>query len=287
MSVTDDRNDALILKALRKPGPLLTVELRPPPRGLDHTSSRAAWMDLHHSLGHLTREQLFVFLTDSAVGAAEEESLAYVGTNVDGSVDLRRVIPILTCKHTLEYCESFASRAESHGFDALTVLGGDKSVDPPRCVPHGRDLREILRTRVPGLALGGWANPHRDAAKQAGYITASDSYAEFALSQVVSHHSLQGVAALLEALDRSDTSVPMVFGVFFYRSANPATLATLSQFLPVPARELTKEFESASAEEICARTIRELRSEGAEKVYVSNLGNRGAENRLARILEAV
>ncbi|SVB24175.1 uncharacterized protein METZ01_LOCUS177029, partial [marine metagenome] len=54
MSVTDDRNDALILKALRKPGPLLPVELRPPPRGLDHTSSRAAWMDLHHSLGHLT-----------------------------------------------------------------------------------------------------------------------------------------------------------------------------------------------------------------------------------------
>ena len=92
---------------------------------------------------------------------------------------------------------------------------------------------------------------------------------------------------MLEALDRSDTSVPMVFGVFFYRSANPATLATLSQFLPVPARELTKEFENASAEEICARTIRELRSEGAEKVYVSNLGNRGAENRLARILEAV
>lgn len=287
MSVTDDRNDALILKALRKPGPLVTVELRPPPRGLDHTSSRVAWMDLHHSLGHLTREQLFVFLTDNAVGAAEEESLAYVGTNVDGSVDLRRIIPILTCKHTLEYCESFASRAESHGFDALTVLGGDKSVDPPRCVPHGRDLREILRTRVPGLALGGWANPHRDAAEQAGYITASDSYAEFALSQVVSHHSLQGVAALLETLDRSDTSVPMVFGVFFYRSANPATLATLSQFLPLPARELTKEFESTSAEEICARTIRELRSEGAEKVYVSNLGNRGAENRLARILEAV
>lgn len=287
MSITDDQSDALMLKALRSPGPLVTVELRPPPRDLDEASSRAAWMDLHHSLGHLTQQQLFVFLTDNAVGTAEEESLAYVGTNVDGSVDLRRIVPILTCKHTLEYCESFASRAELHGFDSLTVLGGDESVGPSRCVPHGRDLREILRTRVPGLALGGWVNPHRDAAEQAGYVTAPDSYAEFALSQVVSHHSLRGVADLLEALERSGSSVPIVFGVFFYRSANPATLSTLSRFLPVPTQELTKEFESASAEEICARTIRELRSEGAEKVYISNLGNRSAESRLARILEAV
>jgi hypothetical protein len=56
----------------------------------------------------------------------------------------------------------------------------------------------------------------------------------------------------------------------------------------VPAAELTREFDSgASAVEICARTIRELRAVGAEKIYVSNLGNQGAGRRLARILEHV
>ncbi len=159
---------------------------------------------------------------------------------------------------------------------------------PPRCVPHGRDLREILRARVPGLALGGWVNPHRDAAEQVGFISAPDAQAEFALSQVVSHHSRPEVERFLSALDGSDTDVPVVFGVFFYRSANPRTLETLSRFFPVPVRELTREFASgASAEEICARSIRELRALGADKIYVSNLGERSTRRRLARVLELV
>ena len=279
---------ALILEALSVPGPLVTVELRPPRMDLGRQAGMSAWIDLHHTLGRLTREKLFVFLTDNAVGAAEEENLAHVGANVGDSVDLRRIVPILTCKHTLEYCETFAVRAASDGFDALTVLGGDTSVPPPRCVPHGRDLREILRARVPALALGGWANPHRDAAEQMGFVTAPDAYTDFALSQIVSHHSLEGVERFLEAMRRSGADVPVVFGVFYYRSANERTLSTLSQFFPVPAAELTAEFEAGdSAEEICARSIRELRRVGAEKVYVSNLGNRGAGRRLARILERV
>lgn len=279
---------ALILEALSVPGPLVTVELRPPRSDLGQQAGMSAWIDLHHTLGRLTRDELFVFLTDNAVGAAEEENLAHVGANVGDTVDLRRIVPILTCKHTLDYCETFAVRAASDGFDALTVLGGDTSVPPPRCVPHGRDLREILRARVPTLALGGWANPHRDAAEQVGFVSAPDAYTDFALSQIVSHHSLAGVQRFLEAMRKAGARVPVVFGVFYYRSANPATLSTLGQFFPVPAAELAAEFESgASAEEICARSIRELRRVGAEKVYVSNLGNRGAGRRLAKILERV
>ncbi len=278
----------LLLEALRAPGPLVTVELRPPRRDLAGADSMSAWIDLHHTLGSLARDRLFVFLTDNAVGAAEEENLAHVGANVGDRVDLRRIVPILTCKHTLAYCETFAVRAASDGFEALTVLGGDVSVPPPRCVPHGRDLREILRARVPGLALGGWVNPHRDAAEQVGFISAPDAQAEFALSQVVSHHSRPEVERFLSALDGSDTDVPVVFGVFFYRSANPRTLETLSRFFPVPVRELTREFASgASAEEICARSIRELRALGADKIYVSNLGERSTRRRLARVLELV
>lgn len=288
MTEVETEPHALILDALATSDPLVTVELRPPRTDLGREGVLAAWIDLHHTLGRLTREERFVFLTDNAVGAAEEESLAHIGANVGEAIDLRRIVPILTTKHTLAYCENFARRAASDGFDALTVLGGDKDVGPPRCVPHGSDLRAILSKKVPSLTLGGWANPHRDAAEQVGFVTAPDAHARFALSQIVSHHSVAGVESLLKTLDDSGAKVPVIFGVFFYRSANPKTLETLGDFFPVPAEELTREFDSgASPEEICARTIRELRAVGANKIYVSNLGNRSAARRLKRILDQV
>lgn len=278
----------LLLDALSRPGPLVTVELRPPRSDLGSEKGMGAWIDLHHALGRLTRDDLFVFLTDNAVGAAEEESLAHVGANVGDSVDLRRIVPILTCKHTLQYCETFAARAASDGFEALTVLGGDVSVPPPRCVPHGRDLREILASLVPSLSLGGWVNPHRDAVEQVGYLTAPDAHADFALSQIVSHHSLGSVERFRARLDQVGSTTPVAYGVFYYRSANPRTLSTLADFFPVPVDAVTAEFEAgATADEICARSIRELRGVGADKVYVSNLGERGAGRRLQRILELV
>jgi hypothetical protein len=276
---------ALLVERLRESGPLVAVELRPPRSDLQPKDGMGAWIDLHHSLGRLTREELFVFLTDNAVGAAEEENLAHVGANVGGDVDLRRIIPILTTKHTLDYCTMFASRAQSEGFDALTVLGGDRTVGAQRCLPHGRDLREILHGRLPDLVLGGWANPHRDAEEQVGFLAADNACADFALTQVVSHHSLPCVEQFLERMHVVGATVPTVFGVFFYRSAKASTLEALGGFFPVPAEEITRDFESASAEEICARTIRGLRSVGADKVYVSNLGNRGAGRRLRRILD--
>jgi 5,10-methylenetetrahydrofolate reductase len=267
---------------------LVTVELRPPRSDLPAKDGMSAWIDLHHTLGRLTRDDLFVFLTDNAVGAAEEENLAHVGANVGDAVDLRRIVPILTCKHTLDYCETFALRAASDGFEALTVLGGDVSVPPPRCVPHGRDLREILSRRVPLLDLGGWVNPHRDPAEQVGFVTAQDAHVDFALSQIVSHHALREVEAFAREMERSGADIPIVYGVFFYRSANPKTLKTLSRFFPVPVEQVTAEFDAgAAAEDICARSIRELRASGAQKVYVSNLGERRARRRLNRILERV
>ena len=278
---------ALLQEHLERPGPLVAVELRPPRSDLDAEDGMGAWIDLHHSIGRLTSDEIFVFLTDNAVGAAEEENLAHVGANVGGDVDLRRIIPILTAKHTLDYCLMFASRAASEGFDALTVLGGDTSVGVPRCVPHGRDLRELLREQMPDLVLGGWANPHRQAEEQVGFLEADDAHVDFALTQVVSHHSLRGVEDFLERMQSVGSPVPTVFGVFFYRSANPRTLQTLGNFFPVPAEGVTRDFENAAAEEICARTIRELRSAGADKIYVSNLGNRRAGRRLRRILGLV
>ena len=107
MSAAAVGRSALLLDRLAQPGPLVTVELRPPRSDLGDQDGMGAWIDLHHSLGSLTRDELFVFLTDNAVGSAEEEILAHVGANVDEDVDLRRIVPILTAKHSLEYCEMF------------------------------------------------------------------------------------------------------------------------------------------------------------------------------------
>ena len=65
---------------------------------------------------------------------------------------------------------------------------------------------------------------------------------------------------------------PGVFGVFYYRSAKPATLKTLGQFLPVPVEGLLAEFaEGLTPVDICARSIRTLVSLGVKHFYVSNL----------------
>jgi 5,10-methylenetetrahydrofolate reductase len=278
----------LLLEQLGRPGPMVSVELRPPRSDLDASAGMGAWIDLHHALRRFVADGTFVFLTDNAVGAAEEESLAHVGANVGDGVDLRRIVPMLTCKHALDYCLLFGTRAASQGFEAMTVLGGDTSVGAPRCVPHARDLREMYRARSPGLALGGWVNPHKDPATQVGYLTAPDAHVDFALAQVVSHHDAGRVERFLEVLEKDGRALPVVFGVFLYRSANPRTLETLSRFFPVPAEDITREFEAgATPEDVCARSIRELRGVGADKVYVSNLGSRGAQARLRRVLERV
>ena len=80
--------------------------------------------------------------------------------------------------------------------------------------------------------------------------------------------------------------MPGVFGVFYYRSANPKTLEMLSEFLPVPVAELTREFASgATPIDVCARTIRLLIDTGARHFYVSNLPSKKTASTLNTILE--
>src|SRR5262249_12697883 len=199
-----------------------------------------------------------------------------------------RVVPILTAKHSLEFCVSYAERARQNGFPALVVLGGDRRVGAPRCVEHAWQLRQLLRERDRTLALGGWANPNEGAERQADYLAAPDFHAEFYLTQIVSHHNQRPVAEFLNAADRRGVSLPGVFGVFYYRSANPATLDVLKSFLPVPVEGLTREFASgASADEICARTIRAMMDTGARHFYISNLPLGRAPAALAAIRERV
>jgi hypothetical protein len=271
---------------LSQPGALLAAELRPPRSGLSYTEGVDVWIDLHHSIGRMVRAGVPVFLTDNAVGMREEENLRHLASNLTSAAERARVVPFLTTKHELQYCLLYADRARSLGFRGVTVVGGDKDVGPPRCVPHAYELRNEIRRRSSGLLLGGWANPHRDVEEQAGFVAAADFGADFVLTQIVSHHSLDRVRDFLEALSRRGLEISPVFGVFFYRSAEPRTLERLASYFPVPVTEISEEFAGGdSPEAVCARSIRALRAVGAEKIYVSNLPPRGAAEKLAEIRE--
>src|SRR3712207_6733485 len=225
---------AKLLDALRAGNTVIAAELRPPRAELEAAASRDAWIDTYHAVRGLTRGGTFVFLTDSAVGLREEDNLRHLVINLGKDVARSGVVPFLTCKHPLDYCLSYADRAQQQGFDSLVVLGGDRNVGPPRCVSHAWELRQRIRQHQPGLTLGGWANPHAQSATQVSHLLAPDVNAEFYLTQIVSHHSRPAVESFVEEGDRRGLTLPGVFGVFFYRSANPRTLETLAGFLPVP-----------------------------------------------------
>lgn len=267
---------------------VLSVELRPPRAELDAAAGRDAWIDTHHAVRGFVRDGTFVFLTDSAVGAREEHNLRHLVINLGTDVPRDRVVPFLTTKHSLDFCLSYAERAWTEGFRSLVVLGGDRSVGAPRCVGHAWELRKLIREHVADLSLGGWANPHADAATQVGYMTGGQFFGEYFLTQVVSHHDMRKVDRFLDECDRQGVNLPGVFGVFYYRSANPKTLKTLQQFLPVPADELAHEFDAgATPELVCARTIKALKSAGVRHIYVSNLPIGRARATFERILSEV
>jgi hypothetical protein len=277
-----------LLEQLGSGSPVIAAELRPPRAELAGAASMDAWIDTYHAVRGLTREGRFVFLTDSAVGLREEDNLRHLVTNLGTDVPRSHVVPFLTCKHTEEYCLTYADRACQHGFESLVVLGGDRHVGPPRCVEHAWQLRERIRKHEDGLSLGGWANPHADSRAQVGHLLDAHVTAEFYLTQIVSHHSRAAVERFLDESGRRGLTLPGIFGVFYYRSANRRTLETLREFLPVPVNELVAEFDAGgSADDICARSIRELTASGARHFYVSNLPVGRAAVTLGRILDRV
>lgn len=277
-----------LLEALRSESSVFAAELRPPRAELDSGEGIDAWIDTYHAVRALTRQETFVFLTDSAVGASEEDNLRHLMINVGVDAPLARIVPFLTCKHPLSFCLGYADRARQHGFGSLVVLGGDRHVGTPRCVEHAWQLRQMIREREPDLVLGGWANPAGDAERQVAYLADPDFHADFFLTQIVSHHDLEPVERFLAARERRGLRVPGLFGVFYYRSANPRTLAALGRFLPVPQEALAREFaQGATAEEVCARTIRALRDRGVRHFYISNLPLASAHRTLSAIRDRV
>jgi hypothetical protein len=286
MSTASTPGQTSVVRRLSEDRPLVAVELRPPRSGMSYDASVDAWIDMYHSVRRLARQDTLIFLTDNAIGQAEEENLAHLTANLAGELAPAQIIPFLTAKHSLDYIQLYTARAASSGFEALTVVGGDASGGLPRCFPHAYQLRQWLRRRLPSLGLGGWVNPLRNPVEQVDFVLHPEFEAEFFLTQIVSHHSVDRVERFLAEARRRRVPYPGVFGVFMYRSANPRTLQQLGSYFPVPAEGVTRDFEEGlSPEEICARTIRALREVGVDKVYVSNLGFDRPDARYRRILE--
>ncbi|MBM3809697.1 MAG: hypothetical protein FJW22_16100, partial [Acidimicrobiia bacterium] len=141
---------------------VVAVELRPPRAELASAEGMDAWIDTYHAIRALTRRDVRVMVTDSAVGAQEENNLRHLVANLGDAVGRHQIIPFLTTKHSLEFCLAYADQTVHNGFPSLVVLGGDKHVGRPRVVEHAWQLRKLIRERHPELELGGWANPTAD-----------------------------------------------------------------------------------------------------------------------------
>lgn len=277
---------APLLERLRDDRLFVAVELRPPRLALPRPQGMDAWIDTYHSIVKLVRQRTHIFMTDRAVGAQEEENLRHLAVNLGPDVDRSYITQFLTAKHSLDYCLGFPARALEQGFRTLVVLGGDRHDRIPRCVEHAYELRRMIRQRYPEMALGGWANPLHNPLRQVGYILEEEYCAEFYLTQVVSHYNLRPVETFLDSARVHGVGIPGIFGIFYYRSANPKTLETLSRFISVPASELTRDFKEKKldADTLCARSIRALWNLGVRNFYISNLEVGTATRRLASIL---
>jgi hypothetical protein len=265
---------------------VVAVELRPPRAELGSREGMDAWIDSYHEIRRLGRHGVPSFLTDSAVGTPEENNLRHLSANLGRELPRDLVTPFLTSKHPLDFCLSYAEQAWQQGFSSLVVLGGDTSVGYPRCVEHAWDLRRLIRAREPRLSLGGWANPHANVMQQVDFLLDSRFCAEFYLTQVVSHLNLEPVKRFLDEIARRRVPLPGMFNVFYYRSASARTLTTLSRFMPVPLEGLIQEFGSgATAVDVCARTVRELRSLGVRHFCICNLLMQDAWSTLSAILK--
>jgi 5,10-methylenetetrahydrofolate reductase len=262
---------------------LLNVEMCPPRADLPMEQSVEAWIDSSRLMRKISALGRYVFMTDGAIGRREEPNLRHVTLNLGPAADRSRIVPILTTKHSLEYCLEFAQRAYTLGFNSLVALGGDKSDETPRCVGHAYELRRFIRQTVPGMTLGGWANPH-GGSRQVEFMLHPEYSADFYLAQIVSHYQTRAVDEFIGETERLGVKIPGIFGVFYYRSANPKTFAMLSKFMPVPSEELIRDFAAGvHADEICARSVHALLQRGAKNVYISNLPMASAAETFGRI----
>ena len=94
---------------------MIAVELRPPRAELESAEGMDAWIDTYHAIRSLTRHDVRVMVTDSAVGAQEENNLRHLVNNLGDTVGRHQIIPFLTAKHSLEFCLAYADQTAQSG----------------------------------------------------------------------------------------------------------------------------------------------------------------------------
>src|SRR5688572_20688800 len=99
--------------------PTVSVELRPPRAELQAAEGIDAWIDTYHAIRSLARQNVRVMITDSAVGAQEENNLRHLVANLGPEVARAHVVPFLTCKHSLDFCLGYADQAAHHRFGTV------------------------------------------------------------------------------------------------------------------------------------------------------------------------
>src|SRR5258705_1754882 len=103
-----------VLARLQASRPLVSVELRPPQAGLPSGRSMDTWIDMHHGVRRLASGDTVIFMTDNAVGQAEEGNLGHFMSNLAGDGTPSKLVPFLSAKHSLECCLMYDARAASH-----------------------------------------------------------------------------------------------------------------------------------------------------------------------------
>ena len=81
---------------------------------------------------------------------------------------------------------------------------------------------------------------------QVEFLLAQNATSDFYLTQIVSYHEPASVARFLTETRRRNLSRPCLFVVLYYRSTTLRTLRALAQFLDMPAKTLTCEFEAGA-----------------------------------------
>ena len=122
--------------------PVVAAERRPPRAELETGEGMNAWIDTYHAVRGLTRQGTFVFLTDSAVGAHEEDNLRHLVTNLGRDVPRERIV--LTIKSSL--AKPAVKVAAPAGARPRLVRVVDDTTDEV-------DLDEGLLPEKPALAL--------------------------------------------------------------------------------------------------------------------------------------
>ena len=179
---------------------VVAVELRPPRAELEAAEGMDAWIDTYHAIRSLTRQDVRVMVTDSAVGAQEENNLRHLVANLGDTVGRHQVIPFLTTKHSLEFCLAYADQAVHNGFPSLVVLGGDKHVGRA-AIARARVAAAQADSRAPSRRSSSAAGriPSRIRCGRSSSCCSRTRHADFYLTQIVSHHQADRVGAFLDA----------------------------------------------------------------------------------------